>query len=581
MSRASRRPGPRWTARGPGGAGSGAAAGWENTAIAAAAAAWVAALAVWAAGEVGGRLDGGRWPAVAPSRAGEILVRLMVRPGHPAQAWPTPADRLVPDGAPFYLLLALVMVGGAGVGVGAVWLVRRARSVRPRRSSGPRGASWAAARDLAALSVRSPVRGRLLLGRAGRRLLAAEAHQSVIVVGPTQTMKTTGFAVPALLEWEGPVVATSVKSDLVRDTLTWRRQQGRVWLYDPTSSTGLPRSGWSPLTGARTWTGARRTAAALCGTARSRGDGMADADFWYATAAKLLAPLLFAAATSGRTISRVVEWLDTQETAEATALLEASAVPEALRALEATWARDDRQLSSVYTTAETVLEAFADPNVSESAARSEIDPEALLDGRANTLYVCAPAHEQHRLHSIFVALISQVLGTAYEKVQREGRPLSPPLLVVLDEAANIAPLAELDTLAATAAGHGIQLVTVWQDMAQISARYGSRSATVVNNHRAKVVLSGISDPTTLEHVSALVGDEELVMASTTTEAGGARSTTESVTSRRLAPADLLRRIRPGHGVLVYGHLPPARLELRPWFADRELSRRAGGASTTG
>jgi hypothetical protein len=68
--------------------------------------------------------------------------------------------------------------------------------------------------------------------------------------------------------------------------------------------------------------------------------------------------------------------------------------------------------------------------------------------------------------------------------------------VVLDEAANIAPLRDLDTLASTAAGQGIQLVSVFQDLAQISARYGERAATVVNNHRAKVLLSGISDPPT-------------------------------------------------------------------------------------
>jgi type IV secretory pathway TraG/TraD family ATPase VirD4 len=47
------------------------------------------------------------------------------------------------------------------------------------------------------------------------------------------------------------------------------------------------------------------------------------------------------------------------------------------------------------------------------------------------------------------------------------------LLVVLDEAAHIAPLPELDGLAATCASHGIQLVTVWQDLAHV----GYKSAT--------------------------------------------------------------------------------------------------------
>ena len=101
------------------------------------------------------------------------------------------------------------------------------------------------------------------------------------------------------------------------------------------------------------------------------------------------------------------------------------------------------------------------------------------------------------------------MESAFAASARAGRPLDPPLLVVLDEAANIAPLAELDGLAATCAGHGVQLVTVWQDLAQMTARYGPRAATVLNNHRGRIFLSGIADPSTLDHASHLVGDEEV------------------------------------------------------------------------
>jgi type IV secretion system protein VirD4 len=409
------------------------------------------------------------------------------------------------------------------------------------------------------LAVPGPTAGRLSLGRCGRRHLAAEAGQSVIVVGPTQTHKTSGFAVPAILEWDGPVVATSVKTDLVRDTLGWRETVGRVWVYDPTATTGLPATGWSPLVSCGSWVGARRTAAGLCGAARTEA-ALPDADFWYATAAKLLAPLLLAAAGSGRTMADVVRWVDLQEVEEVEAVLEALDAGEAAQAARASWQREDRQRSSVYTTAETVVEAFADPAM--SAAPSQVDPRTLLDGGAHTLFVCAPAHEQRRLRPAFTTLVSEVLLTAYERAGQRGRPLEPPLLVVLDEAANVAPLADLDGLAATAAGHGVQLVTVWQDLAQVAARYGQRAATVVNNHRAKIVLSGISDPATLDQMSALVGDEEVAQSSTTTGPEGRRSTTRSVSPRRLAPSDALRR-------------------LRPWFGDRHLAQRAGTGGVPG
>ena len=69
-----------------------------------------------------------------------------------------------------------------------------------------------------------------------------------------------------------------------------------------------------------------------------------------------------------------------------------------------------------------------------------------------------------------VTPIASALSEVYERATRTGRPLDTPLLVVLDEVANVAPLSGLDALASTAAGQGIQLVTVAQDLAQLRSR---------------------------------------------------------------------------------------------------------------
>jgi type IV secretion system protein VirD4 len=272
-------------------------------------------------------------------------------------------------------------------------------------------------------------------------------------------------------------------------------------------------------------------------------------------------------------MAQVVEWIDTQEVDEVADILGSMAPPAALRAAHANWRREERQRSSVFTTTEILLEAYADPVVAASAARSDIHPDLLLDGGCHTLYISAPGDDQEQLRPLFGALVHQVLA-AVGRRGAAGRPIDPPLLVVLDEAANIAPLRNLDTLASTAAGLGVQLVTVWQDLAQIQARYGKRAPTIINNHRAKALLSGISDPGALDYVSRLSGDEEVTRDATTRDASGLRSNTESTTYRRLAPVDALRRVVPGEGVLIYGHLPPARLRLRPWYEDRELRKRA-------
>ncbi len=49
---------------------------------------------------------------------------------------------------------------------------------------------------------------------------------------------------------------------------------------------------------------------------------MADAAFWYAAAAKQLAPLLLAAARAGMTMAEVVRWTNTADFAEPGHLLE-------------------------------------------------------------------------------------------------------------------------------------------------------------------------------------------------------------------------------------------------------------------
>jgi type IV secretion system protein VirD4 len=446
------------------------------------------------------------------------------------------------------------------------------------------GARWASKRDLRDLRVAGPQPGRLILGRQGKRLVAGEERASVVIVGPsTVSLKTSGFAIPALLEWEGPVVATSVKSDLLLTTLARRRSLGgKTMVFDPTGVTGIESVGATPLSSCGSWWGAMRVAHWLASSARAGSSGLEDGAFWYAAAEKLLAPLLFAAASSGGGMADVLRWLNNGEDAatEVTKrLLEvenAADCADAMGAWNANLNREERQRSSIYTTAETIVAAFSDPRVLKASESADYTPAKLLDGKANTLYLCAPAHEQERLATVFAAMISELAAVIYESAAETGEPIDPPLLIVLDEAANIAPVPDLDGLASTGAGQGIQLVTVFQDLAQVEARYGKRAQTIVNNHRAKVFASGIGDPETLRYISQVVGVGEFRQRSETAGEKGRASSTEGSTYRDLAPANVIRGARPGNALLVYGHLPPAKLSLRPWFDDPDLVALAEG-----
>ena len=91
------------------------------------------------------------------------------------------------------------------------------------------------------------------------------ARGSVMLVGPSQCGKSTAAIcmVLALDAHDGPVLLSSVKTDLLDETFGWRSQVGLCKVFDPTGITGLDRAGWTPLRGAWSITGAQAAARAL------------------------------------------------------------------------------------------------------------------------------------------------------------------------------------------------------------------------------------------------------------------------------------------------------------------------------
>jgi len=540
---------------------------------------------IWLTGALSAALFGAGWTPISPGELVGTALRLPSHLGDPRAAWPRGTRAALPGALGFYPSGALIL----GVLAALALAARRAAELigipKLGKSRGrPPSARWASRRELGLLRVPSPQPGRLTLGRSGRSLLAAGERQSVIIVAPSQSGKTTGLAIPALLEWQGPVLATSTKSDLLIDTAARRGELGEVMVFDPARVSAIEPSRATPLQGCTSWRGAMRVAHWLASAAQTgSGAGLAEADFWFSTAEKLLAPLLFAAASSARTMAAVIGWLEEgpeANQAEVEKLLEEAGEPPAKRAWQATQNREERQRSSVYTTAEIVVAAFSDPRVIEETAGADYTPAALLDGGMNTLYLCAPAHEQERLRTLFSMMVQELVAVAYESAATSGRAIDPPLLLVLDEAANIAPIPNLDEIASSGAGQGVQLLSVFQDLAQIRARYGERASTIVNNHRAKIFGTGISDPETLTYVSRVVGAGEFEQRSRTAGEQGRNSLSTGDTYRDLAPANLVREADPGSGLLVYGHLPPAKIGLRPWFEERTLKGLNQGAIVT-
>jgi len=535
-------------------------------------------LLIWIAGAIGGVLAGGGPVVVNLNQASTTLAELPRHLDDPAGAWPAAVRDELPGRTT--MLAALLVALGLLVAlvVVAVWLVGRFRGGTSKRRHAAR---WAAPRDLHRLRVKAPERGRVILGRYRRRLVASEPRTSVLVVAPTQSGKTTSLVVPAILEWDGPVLATSIKADLVQDTLAARSHRGEAKLFDPTNSTGLPTAAWSPIAASTSWSAARRTAAGiLLIREKDAFDASADDRHWKPAAARLLAPVLLAAAHSSRPMGDVLRWLarmegdgTVSEITEVLATCGADGANVALDVLLGLQDRDSRYRSSVIATLETALDPWLEPSVARATGiAGGISPAWLLDA-SNTLYLSAPAYEQHRLSGLFTALINAVVEEAFARSSRTGKPIDPPLLLCLDEAANVAPLPNLGEIASTAAGQGVQVLSVFQNLSQISERWGrDRAETVMANHVARLFGSGIADRATLDYLGAVLGDEEIEKVSTHRQRLelDLGSRTYSKDFKRLAAPDRVRQAERDTALLVYGNIAPAWISLRPWYRDRRL-----------
>jgi type IV secretion system protein VirD4 len=541
------------------------------------------AAGVWAWGGLAGTLFGGGWPRIGLGGLARVIVHLPGRLSDPARAWPAGARRRLPGPAGIYGSLALLAVAATAV----VTVVRRLGVVDAMRGRQP-GARWATASELRPLRERRSGRGRglagrLVLGRVGGRLVSAEQRHALVAFGPPQSGKSAGLAVPALLEWDGPAVASSIKTDLLQSTEDRRRALGEVFVFDPFALSGRAAQTWSPLHAATTWDGALEVAWRLASAGELDQKGVEGGDFWAVAAEQRLAPLLYAAARTDAGMEAVVRWtygqggrdldsaisLLTGTARDEVELEGAHAAYDALRAFEA---QADRTRSSIEATAQGLLRAYRFGRVLRSAHGCEITADRLLDERA-TLYLIGDAKASKLLRPIFLALLSEVVDRAYERATRAGGRLQLPLLLCLDEAGNVAPLPNLAEVASTAPSHNIQLVSIFHDLAQARSRYGKQAETVVNAHRARMLLPGVADLETLRYFSGLAGEEEVRDTSRTTGAGGTNRTTARRRRPLIAPEEL-RQLAPGEALLLYGRIPPARLRLRMWFADRRLRRLA-------
>ena len=434
----------------------------------------------------------------------------------------------------------------------------------------------------------------IYIGTGQQGWLWAGAQRSTLVLGPPRSGKTSSLVIPNILLSDGPVVSTSTKPDVMRATASSRSCDGWAFLYDPSGEVECPRGvervGWSPITTAKTWDAAVVTADAMVGASRLLASRPGE-HHWSERAGALLSTLLHAAALGGLTMPDVLQWIDRHNGAPALEILASGTGedPQAADLLAGIVATDPREQSGIWSTSSGVLAAYRTHGALASTRLPPLDFGAFCDG-PHTLYVCSTGRRQQQFAPLVVATIGDVRDAAYARSRDEHG--GPPVLLALDEVANIAPLPDLPAMVSEGAGQGLLVLACLQDLSQARSRWGTAADGFLSLFGTTIVLRGIADTSTLRDISALAGEREVATSTvgrTVDRWGRIRPSTSVGCSRQARlPVHEVARGAPGRALVLGPYKDVQEVSLTPAHTHspwRELVRpereRSRGDGTRG
>lgn len=541
--------------------------------------------AVWLGGHVASWATGDGWagPALSFNWGLELVKK------GPAPFWPT-----TPVGLIWACAAALVVLVAGPPLYGFVrWQSRRpppgdalASLAQPAdmASLAPLGVAAKAVELRPSLAGRKPKRVTPdeaglplgLLRPVGVQLRSSWEDVQVVFMAP-RGGKTSEIAVPQLLAAPGAVVATSNKPDLWAITSDARAKATgqRVWVFDPQRIAHTPQTWWwNPLKGVTTVEAAQRLTTHFI--AEIRGDGQHEG-FWSSAAEDVLSSMFLAAGSAGRTLVDVYDWLNRPTNPVPVDLLRqhghaASASGLAGRQTGAVETRE-----GVFETARTAAKCLRDPAILAWVTPPPFDLDefetANFAATRETLYLLTK-EAAGGAAPLVAAFADRVMQDAIVVAERRGGRLDPPLLVMLDEAANICKIADLPQLYSHLGSRGVLPVTILQSYPQGVRVWGETGMdTLWAASTVKLIGAGLDDETFLGKVSKLIGDHDVTTRGV--HHGDGRMG-ENLTVRRqpIMAVEDLRQMRKGTAILFATGCRPAMLAMQPWYRGPRKSELA-------
>lgn len=421
----------------------------------------------------------------------------------------------------------------------------------------------------------------------------AESGPMVLVSAPTGTGKTRSVLAPAAVLWRGPAVVVSSKDDLFQ--LVVQRRYGPHALidlrpdydatypgvtamsFDPTKMISTPDQA---VTAANTM---MQMSAVGMG---SGADSVSDSGIWESNTEGPLAAMLFAASRNGEGMDWVLlavdnmEWDDDKLPVEPGWHAAAMAVdnyPLFYNALRRTLDMDPKQRDSIALTMRKAVMPWM--RLSLRGNQPEPFTADFLDDPTATLYVLSSP--EGAIAGAAVTLLENLVKLWRAKTAR--KEMTHRLLMVIDEAANVAPMPALRRHVGEGRGLGVNLVLAVQASSQFDTVYGSAYANELRDiFPAVLILFGAPEMEILRRA------EEWSLLTTRRQesfdqASGAKTLSSNTDStldyRRLLPANKNR------ARLVLRGTPGTETELEDWtdfvaLLD-EQARRTAAAGTPG
>ncbi len=429
------------------------------------------------------------------------------------------------------------------------------------------------------------------------RLDGHDVHMSwedvaLIVMGP-RSNKTSALAVPAVRFAPGLAVATSNKADLWALTSAARAELGPVWTFDPQTIAYHPQQWWwDPLRAIREVPDPQRieAAARLAGHFMATIGGTRRDPFFHAAGEQVLTGTLLAAALDpDASLRDVIAWLQHGRRDAIRALDIAGADTEAAD-LHAALSGADVTAKGIFQTARTATKALTSQRIlhwvtpphtwrEPGPDLPELDPWTVLNRTPSTLYLLSK-EGAGTAAPVVAAIVDRLLETAELSAQARGGRLDPPLVAVLDEAANICPIRALPQLYSHYGSRGIQVLTMLQSYQQGVGVWGNQGMDALwSAATIKLVGAGVDDQPFLTRLSGLIGDHDVEHLSVSHARGQGPSRQYSTTRRSVLAVSDLRALPKTHAVLLTTGRPAGLVELRPWYREPDASTLTARAAT--